>query len=278
MYEWLEQSAQTTEWSVWVRRVVSAARQAEISRDPAWESLVPLSANTSAMRWLVGQIRRCHPEPPGDPRQEASLYVLAACCPDNRVLGYVIDTFLYYFRTGNSRGVLSCIRILSLVDRGGAYSHLNVFYNVVMGCVLRELRRSEADTGEYGGSSFLSARDFRIIGRCLPDFRQIGLRERLQMLRPRITGTTTSEQLARECCMSGSVFRRRFKQEFGLPVSEWLRRLRKERIERMLRDPGIPLWQVAEDNGFNMPSTFADYCRRNFGESPRRMRERITGQ
>ncbi|BBL13750.1 hypothetical protein A6CPBBH3_03890 [Alistipes communis] len=74
--------------------------------------------------------------------------------------------------------------------------------------------------------------------------------------------------------MSGSAFRKRFKQEFDIPVSEWLREQRKERIMRMLLDTDLPLWQVAESNGFNMPSTFSDYCRRNFGSSPAQMRKK----
>ena len=67
-------------------------------------------------------------------------------------------------------------------------------------------------------------------------------------------------EAARACCMSETAFRRRFKQEFGEPVSEWLRRQRMARIERMLRDPAIPLWQVAEHSGFNMASTFSDFA------------------
>ena len=74
--------------------------------------------------------------------------------------------------------------------------------------------------------------------------------------------------------MSGSVFRKRFKEEFDIPVSEWLRELRKERIKRMLLDTDLPLYQVAESNGFNMPSTFSDYCRRNFGRTPGQMRKK----
>ncbi len=65
------------------------------------------------------------------------------------------------------------------------------------------------------------------------------------------------------------------RQEFGIPVSEWLRRQRMARIERMLRSPDIPLCQVAEENGFRMPSTFADYCRRNFGAPPGQLRRQL---
>ena len=123
-------------------------------------------------------------------------------------------------------------------------------------------------------STFLTDKDFRSLGRLLPDFKPFEFRERLQALQHQVTGNTTSEELARACCMSGSAFRKRFKQEFDIPVSEWLRERRKERIKRMLLDTDLPLYQVAESNGFNMPSTFSDYCRRNFGCTPGQMRKK----
>lgn len=156
---------------------------------------------------------------------------------------------------------------------GEGYSHLNFLYNLMMGTVLREYRHPGPACGENPDSTFLTDKDFRSLGRQLPDFRPFEFRDRLQALQHQVTGNTTSEELARACCMSGSAFRKRFKQEFDIPVSEWLRERRKERIKRMLLDTDLPLCQVAESNGFNMPSTFSDYCRRNFGRSPGQMRK-----
>ena len=270
----LEQISFQTEWSAWVKRVLTAVDQVNFSHPESWSLLESLSKNIAGMRWLTQQIRRSHPVPPEQPREESVFYMLAAFCPDNSVLGYVIDTWQHYYRTGNSRGLLSCARILSQVNRHDEYPHLNVLYNLMMGDVLREYRLYVAPADRRSASAFLTGRDFHLLGKYLPDFRPFGFRERVLAARNRSPETTTGEELARACCMSGSVFRRRFRQEFGMPVSEWLGRQRRERIERMLRDPDIPLGEVAERNGFHMASTFSDYCRRNFGMPPRQMRSR----
>ena len=271
----LEQASFQTEWSAWMKRVLTAAEQVDIPHPETWIPLEALSKNIAAVRWLTRQIRRSRPVPPEQPREESVFYMLAAFCPDNSVLGYVIDTWRYYYRTGNSRGLLSCARILAQVNRHDEYPHLNVLYNLMVGDVLREYRLYVAPADRRPASTFLTERDFHLLGKYLPDFRPFGFRERVRAARNKMTETTTGEELARACCMSGSVFRRRFKQEFGMPVSDWLRRQRRERIERMLRDPDIPLEEVAERNGFHMASTFSDYCRRNFGASPRQMRSRF---
>ena len=271
----LERAAQNTEWNIWTGRVLSEIRRADPARTETWPVLASLSGEVPAMRCLVQQIRCCNPVPPERPQEESLFYMLAAFCPDNRVLGYVIDTWRYYLRTRNSRGLLSCARIYSLVSRHDKYPHLNVFYNLMTGDVLREYRLHTAPADQRSALPFLTERDFHLFGKYLPDFRPFGFRERVQAARNRMPEMTTGGALARACCMSESVFRRRFRQEFGIPVSEWLRRQRRERVERMLRDPEIPLREVAERNGFNMPSTFADYCRRNFGAPPRQMREKL---
>lgn len=79
-------------------------RAGRFSRPGSWSPLVPLSGNIPAMRWLVRQIRLCNPVPPEQPHGEAAFLMLAAFCPDNRVLGFLIDTWRHYCRTGNGRG------------------------------------------------------------------------------------------------------------------------------------------------------------------------------
>lgn len=272
----LEQTSFQTEWSTWMKRVLTAVGQVDLSHPETWSLLDSLSRNIAGMCWLTQQIRRSHPVPPKQPREESVFYMLAAFCPDNSVLGYVIDTWRHYYQTKNSQGLLSCARILSHINRHDEYPHLNVLYNLMMGDVLREYRLYAAPADRRPTTTFLTERDFHLFGKYLPDFRPFGFREQVQATQNRMMGIPTSDDLARECCMSGSVFRRRFKQEFGMPFSDWLRKLRKERIEQMLRDPGIPLGEVAVRNGFNMLSSFSDYCRRNFGLSPRQLRERLS--
>ncbi len=273
LYAELEQASLSSEWNTWLKWVLVSAEKVEFSDAGSWTPLAALAKNCPAMRWLTRQIRRCNPVPPEQPREESLFYMLAAFCPDNSVLGYLIDTWQYYCRARNPRGVLSCARILWLVNRHGEYPHLNTLYNLIMGDVLREYRLYVAPADQRSGTAFLTGRDFHLLGKYLPDFRPFGFRERVLAAQNKTVGTMTGEELARACCMSETAFRRRFKQEFGEPVSEWLRRQRMARIERMLRDPAIPLWQVAEHSGFNMASTFSDFCRRNFGMPPGQMRK-----
>lgn len=100
----LEQASLRTEWDGWVKRVLTAAGQVDFSRPGSWNPLVSLSGNIPAMRWLVRQIRLCNPVPPEQPHGEAAFLMLAAFCLDNRVLGFLIDTWRHYCRTGNGRG------------------------------------------------------------------------------------------------------------------------------------------------------------------------------
>lgn len=269
----LVQIASRTVWNAWFQEVLSLFRQVEITRPVTWTVLVCSANNISAVRWLVNQIRCYHAVPPELPHEEIKFHILAAYCPDNRVLGFLIDTCQHYYRTRNRQGFLSCVRIVASVNSEG-YSHLNFLYNLIMSNVLREYRHRGPASEKNPDSTFLTDKDFRSLGRLLPDFNPFEFRERLQALQHQVTGNTTSEELARACCMSGSVFRKRFKEEFDIPVSEWLRELRKERIRRMSLDTDLPLYQVAESNGFNMPSTFSDYCRRNFGRTPGQMRKK----
>lgn len=268
----LEHGDLQTEWSSWIREVLHVFGQVDVMRPDTWKVLAPLAEPIAAVRWLVDQIQQGDAVPPKQPLEESKFYLLASFCPDNRVLGYLIDTYLHYYRTRNRLGVLSCVRIVATVN-GEGYSHLNVLYNVMMGTMLREYRYHGPFSGENPDSTFLTDKDFRNIGRLLPDFHPFEFRERMQALQHKVSGNTTSEELARACFMSGSTFRKRFKREFGIPVSEWLRERRKERIKRMLLDTDIPLCHVAESNGFNMLSTFSDFCRRNFGRSPVQMRK-----
>lgn len=84
-------------------------------------------------------------------------------------------------------------------------------------------------------------------------------------------------ELAARCHQSETVFRERFKEEFGQPVAGWLRERRKEDILAMLSDTSIPLSDIAVRNGFQSLSTLSDYCRRNFGKSPSLLRKDTAG-
>ena len=156
------------------------------------------------------------------------------------------------------------------------YPHLNALYNLMMGLALREWRRLLEGDEDY--PCFLTEADFRRVERSLPDFRYGGFKEMVRIMTGnRPVGTLTAGELAARCHQSETVFRERFKEEFGQPVAEWLRERRKEDILAMLSDPEVPLSDVSERNGFNSASTLSDYCQRNFGKSPSLLRKDAAG-
>lgn len=158
----------------------------------------------------------------------------------------------------------------------GEHPYLNTLYNLMMGLALREWRRLLEGDEDY--PCFLTEADFRRVERSLPHFRYGGFKEMVRIMTGnRPVGTLTAGELAARCHQSETVFRERFKEEFGQPVAGWLRERRKEDILAMLSDTSIPLSDIAVRNGFQSLSTLSDYCRRNFGKSPSQMRRDAAG-
>lgn len=263
----LVQEAQNSEWKEWVGTVIETARQIDLRNPKTWGGLSSLAENISAMSWLIGKLQKLCPRPSLRDRTEAALYILANYCRANKALGYVTDTYCNYYKAHDAKGVLACARILHSVSPGEEYPHLNFLYDLMTANVINEFKRYlSAD------NTFMSEADFRLAGKYIPDFKGMGFRE---MVLIRFAPDMTGRELAAACHMSNTVFREHFKEEFGMNVSQWLRSRKKERIEKMLRNPSIPLFRVAENNGFKSESTFSDYCRRNFDKTPMQLRKQL---
>ena len=131
LYERLENAARETGWHLWMTETVRVLRHADIYRFGTWAELERLSKNIPAMQWLIARLDSFHINPSPVSPEEAALYILACYCPDNKVLGYVVDTFMYYCKVQDSRGMLSCARIHAAIDRENEYPHLNVLYNLM---------------------------------------------------------------------------------------------------------------------------------------------------
>lgn len=271
LYDSLEYDAMKTEWQSWMVDTAQALRHTDIHRFGTWAELERLSKNIPAMRWLVGRLGSYGINPSPVSPAKATLYVLACYCPDNRVLGYVVDTLMLCYRTSDSKGMLMCARIHSVVNKNEEYPHLNGLYNIMMGFFLKEFARFLGP--EWQGGSFMTGDDFREAERYLPDFKASGFRE---MVLARATGQITGEELAKRCHMSNTAFRAHFKDTFGMPVSGWLRERKKERIMHFLLHTDLPISKISEHSGFRNDSTFSEYCRRNFGSAPSEIRKRHT--
>ena len=276
LFDMLEYAALGTEWREWLKEVEKTADLVDLRRADTWTVLKQPAKNVHAVRWLTEELRKAATAPSPDDRTWCVLYLLAAHCRDNTALGYVADTFVNSYRTQHRTGVLFCMEVVGRMTLHDEYPHLNALYNLMMGLALREWRRLLEGDEDY--PCFLTEADFRRVERCLPDFRCGGFREAVRLMAGRMpVGTLTAGELAARCHQSETVFRERFKEEFGQPVAEWLRERRKEDILAMLSDTSIPLSDIAVRNGFQSLSTLSDYCRRNFGKSPSQMRKDAAG-
>lgn len=276
LFDMLEYAALGTEWREWLKEVEKTADLVDLRRADTWTVLKQPAKNVHAVRWLTEELRKAATAPSPDDRTWCVLYLLAAHCRDNTVLGYVADTFVNSYRTQHRTGVLFCMEVVGRMTLHDEYPHLNALYNLMMGLALREWRRLLEGDEDY--PCFLTEADFRRVERSLPDFRCGGFREAVRLMAGRMpVGTLTAGELAARCHQSETVFRERFKEEFGQPVAGWLRERRKEDILAMLSDTSIPLSDIAVRNGFQSLSTLSDYCRRNFGKSPSQMRRDAAG-
>lgn len=276
LFDMLEYAALGTEWREWLKEVEKAADLVDLRRADTWTVLKQPAKNVHAVRWLTGELRKAATAPSPEDRAWCVLYLLAAHCRDNTALGYVRDISVHYYRTQHRAGVLFCMEVAGRMTLHGEHPHLNTLYNLMTGLALKEWRRLLEGDEDY--PCFLTEADFRLVERSLPDFRCGGFREAVRLMTGhRPVGALTSGELATRCHQSETVFRERFKEEFGQPVAEWLRKRRKEDILAMLSDSAIPLSDVAVRNGFNSASTLSDYCRRNFGKSPSQVRRDAAG-
>ena len=83
----------------------------------------------------------------------------------------------------------------------------------------------------------------------------------------------TAETLAKECALSPDYLCALFKKHVGEPLSVYIRRQRLSAARDLLQT-GKGLSEIAYDLGFCSESYFIRCFREEFGETPRRFRER----
>lgn len=107
----------------------------------------------------------------------------------------------------------------------------------------------------------------------------VSSRDHLDRLRPAIdrlrrdpAAAHTVEEAAGLCSLSAAYFCRRFKDEIGLPWSDYVRTHRLHLASRQLLEADQGIAEIAWRLGFATPSHFADLFRRRFGISPKQYR------
>lgn len=70
-------------------------------------------------------------------------------------------------------------------------------------------------------------------------------------------------------------FEKRFKAVFDMPAYKWMAGLKAADIYNALCTGQTPLKELASQFGFSSKSSFSDFCRKNLGNTPGRIRENI---
>lgn len=76
------------------------------------------------------------------------------------------------------------------------------------------------------------------------------------------------DALARWCGMSRSSFDVQFKEVFGMPPGQWMLKQKAKHVLHALSFPDAVLSEVTDRFGFNSPSQFTRFCRRQFRRTP----------
>jgi AraC-like DNA-binding protein len=84
----------------------------------------------------------------------------------------------------------------------------------------------------------------------------------------------TIDGLAAKVAMSRAALAKRFKERVGQTVFEYLTQLRMQKAERLLRGSRLPLYQVANQVGYESDLAFAKAFKRVLGVTPTRYRKR----
>ena len=69
-------------------------------------------------------------------------------------------------------------------------------------------------------------------------------------------------------------FSRKFHSSFGESPYKWMQRKKAEQMLDMISDPELSFQEISDKLGFSSPSQFTAYCRRIYGISPSKLREK----
>lgn len=83
----------------------------------------------------------------------------------------------------------------------------------------------------------------------------------------------TVDEIAQHMALSASTLQRQFKSVFGVSVDEYRRRLRLNKAKQMLENDFANITHIASVCGYNSVANFSTAFRKNFGMSPKQLRE-----
>ncbi|CAM1359166.1 hypothetical protein TPENAI_10274 [Tenacibaculum litopenaei] len=95
-----------------------------------------------------------------------------------------------------------------------------------------------------------------------------------EVLRNNIHNKVTIEQLARDCNMSLSKFKRIFKAEYNMTPGKWIHNERMKIAYNLLSETDMQVVDIAYQIGFNSPSHFTKSFKKTYGYSPIQKRKK----
>ncbi|MEF3302308.1 response regulator [Paenibacillus sp. GYB003] len=97
-------------------------------------------------------------------------------------------------------------------------------------------------------------------------------------LQSRLDRDISVQEVAAHFYLSREYVSRRFKQEFGETISDFLLRHRMERAKTLLLNPALKIVQIAHMTGYEDEKYFSKVFKKTFGESPAEYRKKQTGE
>jgi AraC-like DNA-binding protein len=85
----------------------------------------------------------------------------------------------------------------------------------------------------------------------------------------------TVEELAAMCKLSVRSFNRKFNEFFGDSPYSWMLKQKSRHIKTRLADGKTTFGSIIKEYGFSSPAHFTTYCKKQFGESPSRLRKQL---
>jgi AraC-like DNA-binding protein len=85
----------------------------------------------------------------------------------------------------------------------------------------------------------------------------------------------TVEELAGMCKMSVRSFNRKFNSYFNDSPYNWILKQKSRHIKTYLADGKTSFGTIIKEYGFSSPAHFTTYCKKQFGQSPSRLRKQL---
>jgi AraC-like DNA-binding protein len=101
------------------------------------------------------------------------------------------------------------------------------------------------------------------------------MEEIVRFVKQNYDGSYTLDDLASRCALNSSYFSRAFKEHTGIPLFEYINRLRIEKACQLLKNSDLSILEIALSVGYNNVSFFNRYFKRIHLISPGEYRRRI---